>query len=185
MCRVNIRVDSLYPPLVPRRAEVWPLSCWQVWLFYLKIAQEGDFEGLSDSPLVCHNSLWIKYWGCLLFCCELFCNGLFPFVWRKAAGHSNDPCLMLCKQFHLPSCWKYWRDFNQEPSFVKLFLLVLCVAKLSKWVPRSATVPDEDVQVPVMAKQKLSSIVIGCRLCNLKNGPKPQSTWEPQLKDIP
>lgn len=56
------------------------------------------------------------------------------------------------------------------------FSLVLCVAKLSKRVPRPPSVTDEDVQVLVVAEEKLSSVVIGCRLSHLKNGPKPEST---------
>lgn len=62
-------------------------------------------------------------------------------------------------------------DFN-----FKLNLLILWVAKLSKWVPTSATITSEDVQIPVMAKKKLSSIVIGCRLYHLKEGSEPRHT---------
>lgn len=75
--------------------------------------------------------------------------------------------------------WKYCaprhpptqkKQIKKNPERFKSHLLVLWVAKLSKWVPGSAPIPNEDVQIPVMAKQKLSSIVIGCRLHHLKDG---------------
>lgn len=52
----------------------------------------------------------------------------------------------------------------------KLHSLVLCVAKLPEWVSGSTAIANKDVQIAVMAEQKLPTVVIGRWLNHLQNG---------------
>lgn len=53
---------------------------------------------------------------------------------------------------------------------LQLHLLVLRVAKFAEWVSGSTAIANEDVEVAVVAKQQLSTIVIGRRLYHLQDG---------------
>ncbi|KAG7225997.1 hypothetical protein INR49_018598 [Caranx melampygus] len=63
---------------------------------------------------------------------------------------------------------------------VAMAIWTVDVAKLSKRVPGSTAVTDEDVQIAVMAKQELPSIMVGGRFYHLKDGSGPRE----QMKDV-